>query len=54
MDPLRVAENEKKYVLHSWMAQKDFKPFIIAGGEGAVFGMIREKDISTSPPSSLM
>lgn len=36
MDPLRVAENEKKYVIHSWMAQKDFKPFIIAGGEGAV------------------
>lgn len=37
MDPLSVAENEKKYVFHSWMAQKDFKPFIIAGGEGAVF-----------------
>jgi taurine--2-oxoglutarate transaminase len=36
MDPLRVAENEKKYVIHSWMAQKDFKPFIITGGEGAV------------------
>ena len=37
MDAARIAENEKKYVLHSWMAQKDFKPFIIAGGEGAVF-----------------
>jgi len=37
MDALRIAENERKYVLHSWMAQKDFKPFIIAGGEGAVF-----------------
>jgi len=36
MDPLRVVENEKKYVIHSWMAQKDFKPFIITGGEGAV------------------
>ena len=36
MDYLKIAENEKKYVLHSWMAQKDFKPFIIAGGEGAV------------------
>lgn len=36
MDPLRVAENEKKYVIHSWMAQKDFKPFIVTGGEGAV------------------
>jgi len=37
MDALRIAENEKRYVLHSWMAQKDFKPFIIAGAEGAVF-----------------
>ena len=36
MDPLKIAENEKKYVFHSWMAQKDFKPFIITGGEGAV------------------
>jgi taurine--2-oxoglutarate transaminase len=36
MDTLRVAENEKKYVIHSWMAQKDFKPFIVTGGEGAV------------------
>lgn len=36
MDPLRVAENERKYVIHSWMAQKDFKPFIVTGGEGAV------------------
>jgi taurine--2-oxoglutarate transaminase len=36
MDPLRVAENEKKYVIHSWMAQKDFKPFIVTGGEGAI------------------
>ncbi len=36
MDPLRVAENERRYVIHSWMAQKDFKPFIITGGEGAV------------------
>jgi len=36
MDPLRVVENEKKYVIHSWMAQKDFKPFIVTGGEGAV------------------
>jgi len=37
VDALRIAENEKKYVFHSWTAQKDFKPFIIAGGEGAVF-----------------
>jgi taurine--2-oxoglutarate transaminase len=37
MDYSNVAENEKKYVLHSWVAQKDFKPFIVAGGEGAVF-----------------
>lgn len=36
MDALRVAENERKYVIHSWMAQKDFKPFIVTGGEGAV------------------
>jgi len=36
MDPLRVAENEKKYVIHSWMAQKDFKPFIVTGGKGVV------------------
>ena len=36
MDSLRVAENEKKYVIHSWMAQKDFKPFIVTGGQGAV------------------
>lgn len=36
MDPLKVAENEKKYVLHSWMAQKDFKPFIVTGAKGAV------------------
>ena len=37
MDAATVAENEKKYVFHSWMAQKDFKPFIIAGGQGAYF-----------------
>lgn len=37
MDPLKVAQNEKKYVFHTWTAQKDFKPFIITGGEGAVF-----------------
>jgi len=37
MDAVTVAENEKKYVFHSWMAQKDFKPFIIAGGQGAYF-----------------
>jgi len=37
MDPLKIAENEKKYVFHTWTAQNDFKPFIIAGGEGAVF-----------------
>lgn len=36
MDPLNIAESEKKYVIHSWMAQKDFKPFIVAGGKGAV------------------
>ena len=36
MDPLKIAENEKKYVIHSWMAQKDFKPFIVTGGKGAV------------------
>ena len=36
MDPLKVVENERNYVIHSWMAQKDFKPFFIAGGKGAV------------------
>jgi len=36
MDSSRIAENEKKYVIHSWMAQKDFKPFIVTGGKGAV------------------
>ncbi len=36
MDTLKVAENEKKYVIHSWMAQKDFKPFVVTGGKGAV------------------
>ena len=36
MNSSRIAENEKKYVIHSWMAQKDFKPFIVTGGKGAV------------------
>ncbi len=36
MDSSKIAENEKKYVIHSWMAQKDFKPFIVTGGKGAV------------------
>lgn len=36
MDPSKIAENEKKYVIHSWTAQKDFKPFIVTGGKGAV------------------
>ena len=36
MDSSKIAENEKKYVIHSWMAQKDLKPFIVTGGKGAV------------------
>jgi taurine---2-oxoglutarate transaminase len=36
MDSKRIAENEKNYVIHSWTAQKDFKPFIVAGGKGAI------------------
>jgi taurine--2-oxoglutarate transaminase len=36
MDSSKIAENEKKYVIHGWMAQKDFKPFIVTGGKGAV------------------
>ena len=36
MDSKRIAENEKNFVIHSWTAQKDFKPFIVAGGKGAV------------------
>jgi taurine--2-oxoglutarate transaminase len=37
MDPATIAENEKKYLLHTWSVQKDYTPFIIAGGEGCTF-----------------
>ena len=36
MDSPRIAENEKKYVIHSWIAQKDFKPFIVTKAQGAI------------------
>jgi taurine---2-oxoglutarate transaminase len=36
MDSAKIAENEKNYVIHSWMAQKDFKPFIIEKADGAL------------------
>jgi taurine--2-oxoglutarate transaminase len=36
MDSAKIAENERNYVIHSWMAQKDFKPFIVEKADGAV------------------
>ena len=37
MDPSTVIAYEKEYVLHTWMAQKSFKPIVITRGEGCYF-----------------
>ena len=37
LDPATVGEYEKAYVLHTWSAQKGYKPFVIAGGKGCYF-----------------
>jgi taurine--2-oxoglutarate transaminase len=37
LDSATIGEYEQKYVLHTWSAQKSFKPFIIARGEGCYF-----------------
>jgi len=35
LDPEQIARYERQYILHTWSAQKSFKPFIIAGGRGS-------------------
>jgi taurine--2-oxoglutarate transaminase len=37
MDPAAIGQYEREYVLHSWSAQKSFKPFIIARAKGSCF-----------------
>ena len=37
LDPATIGEYEKEYVLHTWSAQKGYKPFVIAGGKGCYF-----------------
>jgi taurine--2-oxoglutarate transaminase len=37
LDSATIGEYEKEYMLHTWTAQKGFKPFIIAGGKGSYF-----------------
>ena len=37
LDSPTIGEYEKEYVLHTWSVQKDYKPFVIAGGEGCYF-----------------
>ena len=37
LDDATVGEYEKQYLLHTWMAQKGFKPFIITRAEGCCF-----------------
>ncbi len=33
----RVLEDDRRYLLHSWSAQKSRRPIVIAGGQGAMF-----------------
>ena len=33
----RILEDDRRYLLHSWSAQKSRRPMVIAGGRGAVF-----------------
>ena len=33
----RILDDDRRYLLHSWSAQKARRPLLIAGGEGAVF-----------------
>jgi len=42
MDPLKVAENEKKYVFHSWMPE-GFQALYHRRWAGAYFWMTREE-----------
>ena len=42
LDPATIGEYEKAYVLHTWSAQKGYKPFVIAGGKGCYFWDDRE------------
>lgn len=37
LDFATIVKYEKEHVLHTWMAQKDFKPFVITRGEGCYF-----------------
>jgi len=37
LDYQTIIEYEKKYVLHTWTAQKSFKPFVITRAEGCYF-----------------
>lgn len=37
LDSQTIGEYEQEYLLHTWRVQKDFKPFVIAGGKGSYF-----------------
>jgi len=37
LDPATTIAYEKEFVLHTWMAQKSFKPFVITRAEGCYF-----------------
>lgn len=37
LDSATIGEYERKYLLHTWAAQKGFRAFIIAGGKGSYF-----------------
>ena len=37
LEPVQIARYEKEYILHTWSAQKNFKPFIITRAKGSHF-----------------
>lgn len=37
LDGATIGKYEKEYILHTWSAQKDYKPLVIAGGKGCYF-----------------
>jgi taurine--2-oxoglutarate transaminase len=37
LDAATVGKYEKQYVLHTWSAQKDYKPLVVTGAQGCYF-----------------
>jgi taurine--2-oxoglutarate transaminase len=37
LDPETIVAYEKEYILHTWTAQRSYKPFVITRGEGCYF-----------------